>query len=152
MKVAVRVNTKPVELESRADETLLVALRRVGLRSVRETCGIGVCGACTVLIDGTPMSSCLVLTPAAAGHEITTAESLGDDDPVALAFQEANAFQCGYCTPGFVLTARALLAENPNPSDEEIRHALAGNLCRCGSYLKIAKAVRLAARGKAAQA
>lgn len=146
MKVAVRVNAQPVELEARADETLLVAIRRAGLRSVRETCGIGVCGACTVLIDGMPMSSCLVLTPAAAGREITTAEGLAENDPVASAFHEANAFQCGYCTPGFVLTARALLAEIPNPSDEQIRHALAGNLCRCGSYLKILQAVRLAAR------
>ncbi|MDQ2943203.1 MAG: (2Fe-2S)-binding protein [Candidatus Dormibacteraeota bacterium] len=146
MKVPVRVNSQAVDLESRADETLLVALRRAGMRSARETCGIGVCGACTVLIDGAPMSSCLVLTPAAAGHVITTAESLAEDDPVALAFQQANAFQCGYCTPGFVLTTHALLAEIPNPSDEQIRHTLAGNLCRCGSYLKIAQAVRLAAR------
>jgi len=145
MKVAVRVNGLDVELESRSDETLLSALRRAGFHSVRMTCGIGVCGACTVLIDGSPISSCLVLGPAAAGGEITTTEGLADDDPVAVAFQEVSAFQCGYCTPGFVLTARALLAETPNPSDEEIRHALAGNLCRCGSYLKIAKAVRLAA-------
>jgi aerobic-type carbon monoxide dehydrogenase small subunit (CoxS/CutS family) len=91
------------------------------------------------------MSSCLVLAPAAAGAQITTAEGLSDDDPVAAAFQETSAFQCGYCTPGFVLTARALLSELPNPSDDEIRQALAGNLCRCGSYVKITKAVRLAA-------
>jgi aerobic-type carbon monoxide dehydrogenase small subunit (CoxS/CutS family) len=146
VKIPVRVNMEPVELESRADEALLLALRRAGFRSVRLTCGIGVCGACTVLINGTPMSSCLVLAPAAAGAEITTAEGLEDDDPVASAFQEANAFQCGYCTPGFVLTAKALLAEVPNPTDEDIRNALAGNLCRCGSYMKIAEAVRLAAK------
>jgi aerobic-type carbon monoxide dehydrogenase small subunit (CoxS/CutS family) len=145
MRIAVRVNGSPVELESRTDETLLEALRRAGLRSVRLTCGIGVCGACTVLIDGSATSSCLVLAPAVADTEITTAEGLADDDPVALAFQEANAFQCGFCTPGFVLTARALLSEVSDPSDEVIRHALAGNLCRCGSYVKIAKAVRLAA-------
>ena len=145
MRIQIRVNAQPVELDSRTDETLLSALRGSGFRSVRLTCGIGVCGACTVLIDGSPMSSCLVLAPAAAGAEITTAEGLADDDPVAAAFQEASAFQCGYCTPGFVLTARALLADVPDPSDEEIRHALAGNLCRCGSYLKIAEAVRLAA-------
>jgi aerobic-type carbon monoxide dehydrogenase small subunit (CoxS/CutS family) len=145
MRIPVRVNGRAAELESRTDETLLEALRRAGFRSVRLTCGIGVCGACTVLIDGSPMSSCLVLAPAAAGAEITTAEGLAGDDPVALAFQEANAFQCGYCTPGFVLTARALLSEVSNPSDDEIRHALAGNLCRCGSYVKIVKAVRLAA-------
>ena len=150
MNIAVRVNAQPVVLNARADETLLVALRRAGLRSVRETCGIGVCGACTVLIDGSLMSSCLVLAPAAAGSEIETAEGLAQDDPVAMAFQEANAFQCGYCTPGFVLTARALLAETPNPNDDEIRHALAGNLCRCGSYLKILEAVRSASGRKAA--
>jgi carbon-monoxide dehydrogenase small subunit len=85
------------------------------------------------------------MTPAAAGLEITTAEGLADDDPVVSAFEKANAFQCGYCTPGFVLTARALLAEVPNPTDDDIREALAGNLCRCGSYLKIAQAVRIAA-------
>ena len=91
------------------------------------------------------MSSCLVMTPAAAGLEIMTAEGLADDDRVALAFQQVSAFQCGYCTPGFVLTARALLAEVPNPTDDDIREALAGNLCRCGSYLKIAQAIRIAA-------
>lgn len=145
MKISVRVNARPVVLEARADETLLAALRRAGFRSVRLTCGIGVCGACTVLIDGLPMSSCLVLAPAAAGALITTAEGLRDDDPVASAFQNVSAFQCGYCTPGFVLTARALLAGVPNPSDDDIRHALAGNLCRCGSYVKILQAVRIAA-------
>jgi len=145
MKVPVRVNGVQVELVSRTDETLLTALRRAGYRSVRLTCGIGVCGACTVLIDGNPISSCLVLVPAASGADITTTEGFDDDDPVAAAFQELSAFQCGYCTPGFVLTARALLSENPNPSHDEIRHALAGNLCRCGSYVKIAEAVRLAA-------
>jgi aerobic-type carbon monoxide dehydrogenase small subunit (CoxS/CutS family) len=146
MKIQVRVNHQPVELESRADETLLSSLRRMGFRSVRLTCGIGVCGACTVLIDGSVMSSCLVLAPAAARAEITTAEGLADDDPVARAFHETIAFQCGYCTPGFVLTAKALLKEVSSPSDDEIRQALAGNLCRCGSYLKIVDAVRLAAK------
>jgi aerobic-type carbon monoxide dehydrogenase small subunit (CoxS/CutS family) len=98
-----------------------------------------------VLIGGEPISSCLVLAPAATGAAITTTEGFDDGDPVASAFQEVSAFQCGYCTPGFVLTARALLNENPNPSDGEIRHALAGNLCRCGSYTRITQAVRLAA-------
>ena len=145
MRIHVRLNEKPVELDARSDDTLLSALRRAGFRSVRLTCGIGVCGACTVLIGGEPISSCLVLAPAATGAAITTTEGVDDDDPVASAFQEVSAFQCGYCTPGFVLTARALLNENPNPSDEEIRHALAGNLCRCGSYTRITQAVRLAA-------
>ena len=145
MKIPVRVNEQPVELESRTDETLLTALRRAGFHSVRLTCGIGVCGACTVLIDGAPISSCLVLTPAAVGAGITTTEGLPDGDRIASAFQELSAFQCGYCTPGFVLTTRALLLEHPDPTDDEIRRALAGNLCRCGSYLKIRQAVRRAA-------
>jgi aerobic-type carbon monoxide dehydrogenase small subunit (CoxS/CutS family) len=149
MRIPVRVNRQPVELEARADETLLFALRQAGFRSVRLTCGIGVCGACTVLIDGSVMSSCLVLAPAAAGAEITTAEGLAEDDPVAAAFNETVAFQCGYCTPGFVLTAKALLGETPSPSVEQIRHALAGNLCRCGSYLKIVRAVQVAAKSAA---
>ena len=148
MITRVCVNGESIELQSTADEALLVALQRAGFGSVRMTCGIGVCGACTVLMNGKAMSSCLVLTPAAADSEITTAEGLAEDDPVANAFQQADAFQCGYCTPGFVLTAGAFLAEVPNPSDEDIRHALAGNLCRCGSYLKIAKAVRMAAATK----
>jgi aerobic-type carbon monoxide dehydrogenase small subunit (CoxS/CutS family) len=152
LNISVRVNANRVLLEARADETLLVALRRAGLRSVRDTCGIGVCGACTVLIDGSVISSCLVLALAAEGSSIETAEGLAENDPVALAFEKANAFQCGFCTPGFVLTARALLAEIPNPADDEIRHALAGNLCRCGSYVKILAAVRSAARSKAAPA
>ena len=145
MRIPVRVNERPIELHARADETLLIALRRAGFRSVRLTCGIGVCGACTVLVDGLPISSCLVLAPAAAKAAITTAEGLADDDNVARAFMEVSAFQCGYCTPGFVLTAKALLSEVPDPTDDDIRHALAGNLCRCGSYMKIAKAVRIAA-------
>jgi aerobic-type carbon monoxide dehydrogenase small subunit (CoxS/CutS family) len=140
-----RINSREVELDARADEPLLFALRRAGYRSVRLTCGIGVCGACTVLIGGIPISSCLVMTPAAGGLDILTAEGLVDDDPVASAFEKANAFQCGYCTPGFVLTARALLAEVPRPTDDEIKEALSGNLCRCGSYLKIVQAIHIAA-------
>jgi deazaflavin-dependent oxidoreductase (nitroreductase family) len=145
VRTSTRINGRDVELDARADEPLLYALRRAGYRSVRLTCGIGVCGACTVLIDGIPMSSCLVMTPAAAGLRIETAEGLADDDPVASAFQKVNAFQCGYCTPAFVLTARALLAEVPTPTDEDIKETLAGNLCRCGSYLKIVQAIHMAA-------
>lgn len=151
MRTSVRINDRAVELDVRADEPLLYALRRSGYRSVRLTCGIGVCGACTVLMNGVPMSSCLVLTPAAAGFDITTAEGFADDDPVASAFQKANAFQCGYCTPGFVLASRALLAEVSNPTDDDIKEALAGNLCRCGSYLKIVDAIHIAAVSMAEQ-
>jgi aerobic-type carbon monoxide dehydrogenase small subunit (CoxS/CutS family) len=133
-----------MELQASTDESLLVALRRVGLRSVRLTCGIGVCGACTVLVDGSTFSSCLMLAPMAAGREILTVEGVGVDDPVVVAFDRVGAFQCGYCTPGFDLAVRALLAEDPAPSPEGVRRALAGNLCRCGSYRKIAEAVSLA--------
>lgn len=145
MIVRFRLNRTDAELECPPNEPLLEALRRRGLRSVRLTCGIGVCGSCTVLLDGRPISSCLMLAPMVDGREVLTAEALAVDDRVALAFQEASAFQCGYCTPAMVLTVRALLAEAPNPSREEARRALSGNLCRCGSYLKILDAVGLAA-------
>jgi aerobic-type carbon monoxide dehydrogenase small subunit (CoxS/CutS family) len=145
VKVGVQLNGTAVELECAPDEMLVDVLRRQGLGSVRQTCGIGVCGACTVLVDGEPVSGCLTLAPQAAGREVTTAEGLPGSDPVARAFVEAHAYQCGWCTPGFVLTARALLAENPDPDEAEIREALGGNLCRCGSYVKIIDAVRRAA-------
>ena len=118
---------------------LLEALRREGLRSVRETCAIGVCGACTVLLDGEPVSGCLTLVASVAGREITTVEGLDEADPVLRAFNEARAFQCGWCTPGFVLTVKAL-----RPG-EDVRAALGGNLCRCGCYVKIEEAVRACA-------
>ena len=146
MRLELRVNGAPHQVEARADESLLVVLRReLGLASVRETCGIGVCGACTVLVDGLPMSGCLLLAPLVQGREIRTVESLGGDDPVQRAFVETHAFQCGYCTPGMVLAARRLLEENPSPTEEDVRLGLAGNLCRCGSYVKIVEAVLLAA-------
>ena len=146
MKLELHVNGEVHRLEARADESLLTVLRReLGLASVRETCGIGVCGACTVLVDGQPMSGCLLLAPLAQGRELRTVESLGGDDPVQRAFAEVQAFQCGYCTPGMLLAARRLLEENPSPAEDEVRLALAGNLCRCGSYVKIIEAVLLAA-------
>jgi aerobic-type carbon monoxide dehydrogenase small subunit (CoxS/CutS family) len=147
VKLSLRVNGEARAVEARADESLLAVLRGLGLTSVRETCGIGVCGACTVLVDDVPMSGCLLLAPLAEGRELTTVEGLGGDEPVQRAFAEAHAFQCGYCTPGMILAARALLAENPSPGEEEVRLALAGNLCRCGCYVKIVEAV-LAAAGK----
>jgi aerobic-type carbon monoxide dehydrogenase small subunit (CoxS/CutS family) len=145
MIVELLLNGRRAELEAGSAETLLVTLRREGLLSVRATCGIGVCGACTVLLDGEPVSGCLLLTAQAAGHEVTTVEGLAPDDPVSVAFAEERAFQCGYCTPGMVLTASSLLRERPQPSDHEIAEALGGNLCRCGCYVKIADAVRRAA-------
>ena len=135
-----------VALECEPDEMLAAVLAREGLASVRVTCGLGVCGACTVLLDGEPVSGCLTLAPHASGREVTTVEGLGGADPVQRAFVDAHAFQCGWCTPGFVLTAKALLAGNPQPTDEEIAEGLGGNLCRCGSYVKIVDAVRRAAR------
>jgi aerobic-type carbon monoxide dehydrogenase small subunit (CoxS/CutS family) len=144
MNVELTLNGRAATLESRSDEMLLEALRREGLLSVRATCEIGVCGACTVLLDGLPVSGCLTLTAQAAGREVTTVEGLGGDE-VQRAFAEEHAFQCGWCTPGFILAAKGLLEDKAGGdpiSDEEIAEGLGGNLCRCGSYVKIAEAVR----------
>ena len=149
MRIAVEPNGAAVELEADPEEPLLAVLRRAGLASVRPTCGIGVCGACTVLVDDEPISSCLLLAPLAAGRRLTTLEGLGDD-PVQMAFDRLGAYQCGYCTPGMILTARALLAREPDPSPPRIREARAGNLCRCGCYGRIVGAVRAAAGGGSA--
>ena len=147
MRLELRVNGTSHEVETRSDEMLLEVLRReLGLTSVRETCGIGVCGTCTVLLDGRQISGCLMLAPLAEGREITTVEGLGGDHPVQRAFAKTHAFQCGYCTPGMILASKCLLEENPRPNEEEIRLALAGNLCRCGCYVKIVDAVLEAAR------
>jgi aerobic-type carbon monoxide dehydrogenase small subunit (CoxS/CutS family) len=145
--VTMLLNGREAALDCGPTEMLLDVLREQGLSSVRETCRIGVCGACTVLLDGEPVSGCLTMAAQAEGREVTTVEGLGGGDPVQRAFVEAHAFQCGWCTPGFVLTAKRLLEENPEPSDEEIAEALGGNLCRCGSYAKITQAVRRAAAG-----
>ena len=145
MKVTFTVNGQGVEVEARPDEMLLGVLRReLNLTSVRETCGVGVCGACTALVDGEPISTCILLAPLAEGREITTVEGLGGSHPVQEAFVEAEAFQCGYCTPGMILTAKRLLEEDPAPSHEKIKTYMGGNLCRCGCYAKIEDAVHLA--------
>jgi aerobic-type carbon monoxide dehydrogenase small subunit (CoxS/CutS family) len=141
-----RVNGADVKIEAGNDEMLLAVLRRAGFASVRETCGIGVCGVCSVLVDGEVVSGCLTLARSAEGRAIATAEGLSEDDPVARAFAEAHAFQCGFCTPAMVLTAKRLLEETPSPTADEIRVAMSGNLCRCGSYVKIVQAVQAAAR------
>jgi aerobic-type carbon monoxide dehydrogenase small subunit (CoxS/CutS family) len=146
VKLRCEVNGTARELDVRADEMLLAVLRRdLGLLSVRETCSIGVCGACTVLLDSEPVSACLLLAPLAEGRTIETVEGLGGDHPLQRAFAAAHAHQCGWCTPGMILTAKALLAENPNPSEEQIIVAMSGNLCRCGCYVKIVEAVQMAA-------
>ncbi|NKB57698.1 MAG: 2Fe-2S iron-sulfur cluster binding domain-containing protein [Alphaproteobacteria bacterium] len=124
-----------------------------GLFGARESCGQGLCGCCTVLVDGQAVTSCLSLAAFADGSTIDTIEGLADGDtlsPEQEAFIETGAFQCGYCTPGFILMTKQLLDENPEPSDEEIMHYLSGNLCRCGAYAEIVKAVRLAGQKRKA--
>lgn len=147
--VTFKVNGWEQEVAVQTHHTLLDVLRsEFKLFSVREGCGIGMCGACTVLVDGKPISSCLVLAPLAAGKDITTVEALGRDKlhPIQQAFVDNTAFQCSYCTPGFILTTKAFLEENPSPTPDEVKEYLAGNLCRCGSYLKILDAVLDAAK------
>lgn len=142
--VRLKVNGWEQEVAVATHHTLLDVLRReFKLFSVREGCGIGMCGACTVLLDGKPVSTCLMLAPLAAGKEITTVESLGREHlhPIQQAFVDHTAFQCSYCTPGFILTTKAFLEENPKPTPDEVKEYLAGNLCRCGSYVKILDAV-----------
>jgi carbon-monoxide dehydrogenase small subunit len=135
-------------------ESLVEVLRdRFDLFGARESCGQGLCGCCTVLIDGQAISSCLYLAVFADGAEVLTVEGLARDgqlDPVQQAFIEAGAFQCGFCTPGFILMTKQLLDAIPSPDDDEIRHYLSGNLCRCGTYPQIIAAVKLAARKRAA--
>jgi carbon-monoxide dehydrogenase small subunit len=152
--IELTVNGRRRSVEPRSRETLLELLRReFGTMGVREACGIGMCGACTVVADGRTISSCLALAGLADGLEVETVEGLATDGQLSdlqQAFVDHTAFQCSYCTPGFLLAARALLEENPNPTDDDIRHGLAGNLCRCGSYLKIIDAVQdAAARARA---
>ena len=146
--IALKVNNQNETLQVDDADTLLEVLRdRLKLWSVRESCGVGACGSCTVLLDGKPVSSCFLLAARAAGHEITTLEGLSDGaalHPIQQAFVEERALQCGYCTPGFILSVKALLEENPNPTDDEIRDYLGGNLCRCAGYAEILRAVRAA--------
>jgi aerobic-type carbon monoxide dehydrogenase small subunit (CoxS/CutS family) len=144
VRISLTLNGEARSLEADAGEMLLPVLHRQGLVSVRETCGIGLCGSCTVLLDGAAVAACILLAPLAEGRDVLTVEGLGGDDPVQRAFTDAHAFQCGWCTPGMVLATKALLAESPAPTVEEIRLGLAGNLCRCGSYVKIVDAVRRA--------
>ncbi|MEA2623128.1 MAG: aerobic carbon-monoxide dehydrogenase small subunit [Chloroflexota bacterium] len=139
------VNGRSQALAAESDQTLLDVLRNhFKLFSVREACGLGVCGSCTVSLDGRQVSSCLVLALQAAGREVETVEALSDDGslhPIQQAFVEHGAFQCSFCTPGFLLATRELLTDDPDPTPDAVRHYLAGNLCRCGSYLKIEAAV-----------
>lgn len=141
-EVKLHVNQSTVACDVPDDEVLLDTLRdRLGLRSVRYCCGIGVCGTCTVLLDGRPVSSCLLLTVLAGDRAIKTAESIAAGDDVPAAFVDCGAYQCSYCLPGMLLTAEAALADNPAIGAAELRDVLAGNLCRCGSYPQVMDAV-----------
>jgi len=146
----VRVNGEVRDVSGAPTRTLLRVLREdLELGGPREGCGIGVCGACTVLLDGRALSACLLLAAQVEGHDVTTVEGLADGDrlhPVQQAFIDHSAFQCGFCTPGFLVSAVALLERERRPTDDEIRDELSGTLCRCGCYRNILEAVRSAAR------
>jgi len=148
-QVSFSVNGVRHELLLEPRELLVYVLReRLGLTGTNVGCDTSSCGSCTVLLDGESVKSCTVLGVQADGHEVTTIEGLADDGvlhAVQQAFHEHHALQCGYCTPGFVLATVSLLAENPNPNEEEIRHGLEGNLCRCTGYHNIVRAVEAAA-------
>jgi aerobic-type carbon monoxide dehydrogenase small subunit (CoxS/CutS family) len=142
------INGQKAELALEANETLLMALRQNGYTEVKNGCSEGQCGACIVQIDGKPVNSCQVLALSVKNKKITTSKGIGNYarvSPIQEAYVEAGAVQCGFCIPGFIVTTEALLRENPNPSDDEIRAYLSGNLCRCTGYLKIIDAVKLAA-------
>ena len=142
-----RLNGESVEAQVAPHETLVEVLREeFGFFGARESCGQGLCGCCTVLVDGTAVSGCLYLAALAEGAHVQTVEDGKELDAVQEAFIESSAFQCGFCTPGFVLMTRQLLDERPDPTEDEIRHYLSGNLCRCAAYPEIIEAVKLAAR------
>lgn len=147
--VSTTVNGDNAEFLCHADETLLDVLRdRLGLMGVKEGCGTGDCGACSIILDDRLVCSCLVLGAEAEGRRIETVEGMAQGDklhPLQQKFLEHAALQCGICTPGFLIAAKDLLAKNPNPTEEEIRFGLAGNLCRCTGYDKIVRAVQDAA-------
>ena len=145
MKISLTVNGELQEADVWEGESLLFALReRLGLPGAKNACEQGECGSCSVLLDGELVCACLVLAAQADGHDVVTVEGDGFEN-VQQAFVEAGAVQCGFCTPGLVVATAALLEHHPNPSDDEIREALSGNLCRCTGYAKIFDAVRLAA-------
>lgn len=143
--LSLKVNEEVYELEVPANRTLLDVIRdEVGLNGTKKGCGTGECGACTVLLDGEPVNACMMLALQAKGKSVTTIEGLARDGmihPIQQAFIAHGAIQCGYCTPGMILSAKALLDRNPNPREMEIREALAGNLCRCTGYQKIVEAI-----------
>lgn len=147
-EVSLRVNGRLERLEIEDADTLLEVLRdQLKLWSVREACGVGACGTCTVLLDRKPVSSCLLLARRVEARDVVTVEGLSEDGKlhfVQEAFIEQRALQCGYCTPGFILSVKALLEEIPAPTDDEIKEYLCGNLCRCAGYADILQAIRTA--------
>ena len=149
MKVELDVNDRIYEVDVEPRETLLGVLRdKIGLTGTKMGCDVGGCGTCTVLLDGRPVYSCMVFAARAEGKKVTTIEGLAKDGklhPVQEAFIKHGAIQCGYCTPGMILSAKALLDRNLDSSEEEVKEAIAGNLCRCTGYVKIVKAILAAA-------
>jgi carbon-monoxide dehydrogenase small subunit len=149
MRIELTVNGERREADVWAGESLLYVMReRLGLPGSKNACEQGECGSCSVLLDGKLVCACLVLAAQADNHHLVTVEGLGEDGelhPVQAAFTETGAVQCGFCTPGFIVATADLLSRTPSPSDDEIREALSGNLCRCTGYAKIFDAVRLAA-------
>jgi carbon-monoxide dehydrogenase small subunit len=147
--IQLTINGEVVDLLVPPNRTLLAVLREdLGLTGAKQGCDTGECGACTVLLDGLPVNACLVLAVLADGRQITTIEGLAQGDrldPLQVAFHELGAVQCGFCTPGTILSAKAFLEENPNPTLDEVKQGLSGNLCRCTGYVKILEAVMAAA-------
>jgi carbon-monoxide dehydrogenase small subunit len=150
--VTLQINGDTYELVIEPKKTLLEVLREdIGLTGTKEVCDLGTCGACTVLIDNKPILSCLTLAVACKGKELTTIEGLGKGEkphPLQTSFIQKGAIQCGMCTPGMILSAKALLDENPQPTELEVRKAIAGNLCRCTGYVKIVDAILAVSRGE----
>jgi len=151
VSIGIEVNAVAHRMEVKASALLLDVLREnLGLKGTKKGCDQGQCGACTVLLDGRPVLSCILLAVQADGKKITTIEGLAGDGelhPLQEAFIAEGAAQCGFCTPGMLLSAKALLDQNPEPADEEIRQAISGNLCRCTGYQKIIRAIAKAALG-----
>ena len=149
-RITLTVNGSVEQVDVPGNYTLLQMLReKLALTGTKNGCATGECGACTVIMDGKPMTSCLVLAAAADGRKITTIEGVAKDGqlhPLQQAFIEEGAIQCGYCTPGMILTAKHLLDKNPHPTEDEVRRAIDGNLCRCTGYVKIVKAILSASK------
>ena len=150
MEITFKLNGKPVAVDVKPNEILLDVLRfKLGIKSVKRGCERAECGTCTVLLDGNPVYSCTILAPQVRDREVITVDYLiqtGELRPLLDAFADVGAVQCGFCTPGFLMTSYAFIKRNPNPTDEEIKKAVEGNLCRCTGYKKIVEAIKLAAK------